>query len=62
MNQEILQKLEKIEKDIVDIKDHMVDVDSIMTEEDYDALLDYRKEKSSRKLISHKDLKKELEL
>ena len=40
----------------------MVDVDSIMTEEDYRTLKDYREEKSKGKLISHEKLKKELEL
>lgn len=50
--QQILQKLDKIEKEIVTIKEHMVDVDSIMTEEDYLALLAYRKEKESGTLVS----------
>lgn len=40
----------------------MVDPDSIMTEEDYASLIDYRKEKKEGKLTSHEDLKKELEL
>ncbi|MBE0522671.1 MAG: hypothetical protein IBX39_10465 [Candidatus Methanoperedenaceae archaeon] len=57
-----LHKLEKIEKDVAEIKKHMVDVDSIMTEEDYEALLKFRKEKSSGKLISHEQLKRELGL
>lgn len=56
----ILQKLEKIEKGVENIKEHMVDVDSIMTEEDYADLVEYRKEKETRKLISHEQLKKEL--
>jgi len=56
----ILQKLEKIEKDIVEIKEHMVDADSIMTEDDYKALLEYRKEKAAGRLISHERLKQEL--
>lgn len=58
--QQILEKLDKIEKDIASIKTNMVDADSIMTEEDYKALLDYRKEKSSGELVSHEKLKKEL--
>ena len=62
MNSEktILQKLEKIEKEIEDIRDHMVDIDSIMTEEDYLALLEYRKEKEAGKLVSHEQIRKEL--
>ncbi len=58
----VLEKLNKIEKEIHEIKDHMVDIDSIMTEDDYESLLAYRKEKSSGKLISHEQLKKELGL
>ena len=62
MNSEktILQKLDKIEKEIEDIREHMVDIDSIMTEEDYLALLEYRKEKEAGKLVSHEQIKKEL--
>jgi len=45
-----------------EIKQHMVDIDSIMTEEDYLALIDYRKEKSANKIISHEQLKKQLGL
>ena len=60
--QQLLKKLDKIEQELGEIKEHMVDVDSIMTEEDYEALLAYRKEKSARTLTSHENLKKELEL
>ena len=59
---QIFDKLERIEKSVEDIKNHMVDIDSIMTEEDFEALVDYRKEKSQNKLISHEQLKKELGL
>ncbi|MBI5332425.1 MAG: hypothetical protein HZB65_02545 [Candidatus Aenigmarchaeota archaeon] len=55
-----MEKLETIEKELKDIKEHMVDIDSILTEDDYEALLEYRKEKKAGKLISHKQLKKEL--
>jgi hypothetical protein len=58
--QEILQKLEKIEKNVEVIKEHMVDSDSIMTEEDYEALLSYRKEKAEGKLVPHDKLKEHL--
>ena len=60
--QVVMEKLDRIEKEIHEIKEHMVDIDSIMTEDDYEALLAYRKEKASGKLISHEQLKKELGL
>ncbi len=60
--QQVVEKIEKIEKEIAEIKKNMVDADSIMTEEDYKALLDYRKEKSQGKLVSHEKVKKELGL
>jgi len=60
--QQIIQKLDKIEQELGEIKEHMIGVDSIMTEDDYEALVAYRKEKSAGKLISHEDVKKELEL
>ncbi|MBI2583410.1 MAG: hypothetical protein HYW25_01970 [Candidatus Aenigmarchaeota archaeon] len=56
---QILEKLEKIEREVKEIREHMVDIDSIMTEDDYEALLQYRKEKEEGKLISHEQLKKE---
>jgi len=37
----VMEKLDRIEKDVHEIKEHMVDVDSIMTEDDYEALLAY---------------------
>ena len=58
----ILQKLGRIEKEVETIKKHMVDVDSIITEEDYKTLLEYREEKKSGKLVSHERVKKELGL
>jgi len=58
----VLEKLDKIGKEVHEIKEHMVDIDSIMTEDDYEALLAYRKEKTSGKLLSHEQLKKELGL
>ena len=66
METEILNKiqedLEFLKKEVVEIKEHMVDIDSIMTEDDYKALLDYEKEKSQGNLKSHEKLKKELGL
>ncbi|CAG0987070.1 hypothetical protein METP3_02421 [Methanosarcinales archaeon] len=43
-----------------DIKGHMVDIDTILTEEDYLSLHEYRKEKASDVLTSHENLKTEL--
>ena len=59
---QVIEKLDKLDKEIKTIKEHMIDIDTIMTEEDYEALLEYRKEKAEGKLISHEDLKKELGL
>lgn len=53
---------EKIEKDLAEIKEHMVDIDSILTEDDYAALSEYRTEKAKGRLVMHEDLKKELGL
>ena len=66
METELLNKIHKdlefVKKEVIEIKQHMVDIDSIMTEDDYKALQDYREEKSKGKLISHEQLKKELGL
>lgn len=59
---QIMNELKAIRKDIEFLKDHMVDVDCIMTEDDYLALNEYRKEKDSGELISHEDLKKSMGL
>ncbi len=61
-NQEILNELRTIRVDIELIKKHMVDVDSIMTKEDLEALEEYEKEKKAGKLTDYKELKKELKL
>lgn len=52
--------LESMQKELKDIREHMVDVDSILGEDDYKALVSYRREKKAGKLISHAALKKEL--
>jgi hypothetical protein len=56
----IMSRITDIEKEIEDIKKHMVDADSIMTEEDYEFLLAYRKEKTGHSLTSHDEMKKKL--
>ena len=61
-DEKIMSKFGSIEKEIEDIKKHMVNIDSIMTEEDYETLLAYRKEKEQGTLTSHDKLKKKLGL
>ena len=62
IEQLILKKLEKVEKDIEEIKAHMIDIDSIVTEEDKEALARARKEFEKGETISFEELKKELGL
>jgi hypothetical protein len=50
------------EPEAKDLKDHMVDIDCIMTEDDYLVLNEYRMEKDSGELVSHEDLKISMEL
>ncbi len=59
-NGEIVDELKALRQDVEYLKVHMADADSIMTEDDYEALQQYRKEKKSGKLVSHAALKKEL--
>ena len=59
---ELLNELKIIKVNIDFIKQHMVDIDSIMTAEDYEALKEYEKEKKTGKLVCHEELKKELGL
>ncbi|MFW6231114.1 MAG: hypothetical protein ACOC32_03770 [Nanoarchaeota archaeon] len=56
----INEEIKEMKKDIAYLKKHMVDVDSIMTEDDFELLLDYRTEKEHGKLVSEEQLKKEL--
>lgn len=58
----LIERIVGIEKEVKKIKEHMVDIDNIMTENDYKDLIDYRIEKKSKKLVSHEKLKKELGL
>ncbi|RJS69263.1 hypothetical protein CW696_07335 [ANME-2 cluster archaeon] len=60
---ELIHKdLEFIKSELVGIKERMKDADSIMTEDDYEALQVYNLEKSEGKLTAHEELKKELGL
>jgi len=54
-----IEELKVLKTDIAYIKTHMVDVDSIMTKEDYIALEEYKNEKSEKLLVSYEQLKKE---
>ena len=58
----LMNEIRAIRNDLDFIKEHMVDIDNIMTEDDYLALEEYRKEKNAGELVSHEDLKKELGL
>mgnify|MGYP001561265458 CR=1 FL=1 len=58
----IHQDLELIKKEVAEIKEHMIDVDTILTEEDFKVLQDYKKEKAEGNLISSEELKKEVGL
>lgn len=60
ITKKIYDELKDLRKDIKFIKKNMIDVDSVMTREDYSALEAYKKEKKNNKLISHEKLKKEL--
>jgi len=51
-----MKDLEFVKKELVEIKKHMVDIDRILTEDDYKALQKYNIEKSEGKLISHEEL------
>jgi len=47
-------------KDLSEIKERMIDIDSILTEDDHLTLTVYRREKKAGKLVSHEKLKKDL--
>jgi len=61
-SKEIRHELRAIKDDLDFIKSHMIDVDSIMTEDDYLSLNEYRNEKESDELTSHEELKREIGL
>ncbi|RNI12875.1 hypothetical protein EFE42_07275 [Methanohalophilus sp. RSK] len=59
---EIVHELKATREDLDFIKSHMMDIDSIMTEDDNLSLNQCRSEKRVGTLISHEELKKELGL
>ena len=58
--QTIQQELKEIKTDLKYLKEHMVDVDCILTEEDFESLKQAEKEHAEGKTIKLKDLKKQL--
>ncbi|NMG83186.1 MAG: hypothetical protein GIS02_03140 [Methanosarcinales archaeon] len=60
---ELIHKdLEFLKSELIGIKERMEDADSIMTEDDCEALQEYNLEKSGGKLTAHEEIKKELGL
>ena len=62
VNSEILVRLQRLQSDMEYIKEHMVDVDTILTIEEEEALEESLKELKEGRTTSHKELKKELGL
>lgn len=58
----IKEELHAIRKDLDYIKNHMVDADAILGEDDYRALQEYRHDKAKGNLTPHEKLKKDLGL
>lgn len=56
LEQQILQKLERIEKEVEVIKEQMVDVDTILTEEERRLLDESIRNEKEDKLISLEEL------
>ena len=53
----IFEELDFLKKRILSIEKHMVDIDSILTEDDFTALAEYRAEKADCSLTSHDEIK-----
>jgi len=56
----IMKELSKLRQDVDSIKEHIEDI--TLSQDDLEALEEYEKDKKEGKLISHKELKKELGL
>ena len=56
----ILEKLDEIKKEVRDIKEHMIGVDTILDQDDLKAIEEAEKEFKEGKTISLEQLKKEL--
>ena len=57
---DVYKEVKSVKRQVVKIEKHMVDIDSILTESDYEDLTSYKQEKKLGKLTSHEDLIKEL--
>lgn len=58
----ILEKLEEIKKEVQEIKEHMIDIDTVLDQDDLKAIGDAEKEFKEGKTTSLEQLKKELGL
>ena len=56
IEQQILEKLDRIEKEVKDIREHMVDVDTILTDDERRLLDESIKHQKEDKLISLEEL------
>jgi len=56
IEQQILEKLDRIEKEVKDIREHMVDVDTILTDDERRLLDESIKHQKKDKLISLEEL------
>ena len=59
---QVMKKLEDIKAELNYIKEHMVDVDMVLTDDDRKALREAEEDLREGKTISHEKLKKELGL
>jgi len=60
--EDIKREIDILKKEIKKIKSNMIDPDSILTEEDYIRLQEYRMEKEKGTLLSESEVKKGLDL
>ena len=58
LEQKILEKLDKIEKEVEGIREHMVDIDSILTQEEEARYEESLKEYHAGKAVSLEDFEK----
>ncbi|MAG47035.1 hypothetical protein CL617_00380 [archaeon] len=58
----ILKKLDDIKSEIHEMKGQMIDIDTVLTQDDIESIEKAEKELKEGKTISHEKLKKELRL
>ena len=56
IEQQILEKIDRIEKEVKDIREHMVDVDTILTDDERRLLDESIKHQKEDKLISLEEM------